>query len=223
MKQREIKIDQLLMPVFLLSVLSVGLLLARVIATGSTDLWYLNWNLILAWLPLVFVWGLLIYLQKNRWATWQGVSLTFLWFIFLPNSFYLVTDFVHLQPAVGVSLLFDIVLFMSYALTGLLLGYLSVYLIQERMMKTFPKKYINIFLSLAFLLSGYAIYLGRYLGWNSWDIASNPFGIALDTIDRLIYPQQYGSTFTTTILLAVFLGVTYMSFYYSVKLVRSIK
>jgi len=54
-----------------------------------------------------------------------------LWFLFLPNAPYIVTDLVHLHARPGVPYWYDIISVMAFALTGLLVGCLSLYLVQE--------------------------------------------------------------------------------------------
>lgn len=220
MSAREIKVESLFMPMILLSGLSVLLLAIRSVSTGTSDFWFLNWNLFLAWLPIVFAWYFLRAIQVNRLKSWQVILPLVLWVLFLPNSFYLVTDFVHLEPYQDVSLVFDIVMLMSYALTGLILGMISVYLVHYRLKRRFPKRVIFMVIGFIFWLCGLAIYYGRNLGWNSWDLLANPSGILLDTIDRVADPFGYMDTFSFSLLFLVFLSTVYASFYYIAKLFR---
>jgi uncharacterized membrane protein len=63
------------------------------------------------------------------------------------------------------------------------------------------------------LLSGFAIYLGRYLRWNSWDVIANPFGLLFDVADRIVNPGEHILTFSATILFFAFLAVIYYVFW----------
>jgi len=173
----------------------------------------------LAWLPLLFIYLLLKWLRKGRWLSWKGVSLTILWLVFLPNSFYLVSDIVHVKATGEVSVVYDAVLFMTIALNGLLLGFVAVYLMHKELLKRLRVRQVNYMLVGIFALSSFAIYLGRYLGWNSWDIIINPAGILYDLSERIIRPVSYPNTFTTTVL---FMG-TLLTIYYTIyKLVAAI-
>ena len=80
--------------------------------TNSTELGGLIWNLILAFLPYIFALGYVTWKGKIRW-----ISL-FLWFLFLPNSFYILTDFVHLFENTGM-VYFDIVYVTALAFAGM--------------------------------------------------------------------------------------------------------
>jgi uncharacterized membrane protein len=209
-----------LLPILILSGLSVFLFFCRVFATGSFRFSFLNWNLFLAWLPLLWAWLLINGLKVRRWQGWQLLSLTVLWLAFLPNSFYLVTDFIHLNPYLGVSLVFDSIMFMSFALTGLLLGVVSVFLVHRELIKRLPKKQVWLLLAVTFLLCSYAIYLGRYLGWNSWDLITDPAGILFDVFERLLNPSDHPGMFTTTALFFAFISCVYASFYGTLRALK---
>src|SRR5690606_37779389 len=64
---------------------SVVLFVLRLIATGSTQYWFLFWNLFLGWLPVLFAWLLIKQLRKSGWKKPIPILLTFLWLGFLPN------------------------------------------------------------------------------------------------------------------------------------------
>lgn len=209
-----------LLPLITLTALSVVLFFCRVIATGNTRFSFLTWNLFLAWLPLFWAWFLVASLKKRRWLSWQSLLLTILWLGFLPNSFYLVTDFIHLRPYAGVSLVFDAVMFMSFSLAGLLLGVIGVFLVHRELIKRLPRIHVWSLLALVFLLVSYAIYLGRYLRWNSWDIITNPDGILFDMIERLSNPVDYPGMFTTTALFFLFISCVYASFYGTLRALK---
>ncbi len=211
-----------LQPVLLLSAMSVALFIARVIVTRSERYWFLNWNLALAWPPLILAYLLRLQLGRRAWGSWPAISLTVLWFILLPNTFYLVSDFVHLDANVTdeVSLLYDIAMFMSFALTGLVLGCVSTYMVHMELKKRLGRLRAWLAVGAIFLLCGFAVYLGRFLGWNSWDVVINPAGIITDISDRLLYPSAFPNTFTITLLFFAFITISYSSFY---NLLQSLK
>lgn len=202
-----------LVPVAWLTGLSLALLLGRFIATGTDRLFFLYWNLILAWLPLLFAYWLRKSLARTRWLKPKNLILTFLWFVFLPNSFYIVTDFEHLAPAAGVSLMYDSVLIMTTALAGLIVGCMSINLVHTELKQRVPKRRIIDILGSVFLLAALAIYLGRVLDYNTWDILANPFGLALDLGSRLSQPGAHGHLYSTTLLFWAYISVSYISFY----------
>lgn len=220
MSKQTIRTKSIPWPLFVSSCLGVVLYICRVLGGGTFRYWYLVWNLVLAWIPLFFSYMLVRWLKKGRWLSVKGLALTALWLGFLPNSFYLVTDFIHLAPTGEVGLLFDAVMIMTFAWTGLLLGFISVYMIHSELQKRVRTRLSVLLIALVFILSSFAIYLGRFLTWNTWDIIINPAGILFDISDRVIRPVSYPSTFTTTTLFSVVLIVLYYTVY---KLVAAIK
>lgn len=193
----------------------------RVIISGTFRFWFINWNLLLAWLPVLWAVLLVRSLRVRRWLAWQNLSLTVLWLVFLPNAFYLVTDFVHLDEFGNINPLFDIVMFATYALTGLTLGWIAVYLVHRELRRRKPRDIRWMLLGLVFLLCSFAIFLGRNLGWNSWDIIMNPFGITMDVLERLSYPNQYPDTYSITALFFMFITGTYFVFYTTIRALNS--
>ena len=213
-------VRSLLLPLLVSSTLSLGLLFTRWYSGHSLRYWFLIWNLTLAWFPILFVALLSRWLKKGSWLHWKGICLSILWLTFLPNAFYLITDFIHLRPTGEVSVLYDSVLFMTFALNGLILGYLSVYIVHMQLLKRLHARNATIILLGIFLLCSFAIYLGRYLTWNTWDIVVNPGGIIVDLSDRIVRPGLYPNTFTTTALFSITLPVLY---YCGFKMVQAVR
>lgn len=209
-----------LWPLFVSTALSVGLFIVRLYDTGTSRYWFLLWNLALAWLPLMFACLLYMNLKKERWFSWKPIVLAVLWLLFLPNSFYLITDFIHLGSTGEVGVLFDAVLFMSFAWNGLLLGFASLYIVHRELNKRFSKKRVLYILAAIFILSSFAIYLGRFLAWNSWDILLNPAGILFDVSDRVVRPSLFPNTFMVTALFTSALSTMYYTVY---KLIAAVK
>ena len=115
--------------------MSLGFLVGSVINNRSLVDTYLGWNLLLAWLPMLLTIWLLKILPHYPWLNWRPLLLTALWLAFLPNSFYLISDLVHLQQIAPKNALYDSVMFESFILNGLALGYVSIYLIHRQLLK----------------------------------------------------------------------------------------
>ena len=192
------------------SLVSGLLFVARATALQSMDYWYLNWNLFLAWVPLLFAYFLIRYIAKKPWLDWKAIGLTFLWLVFLPNSFYLATDFIHLLESPQSALLFDIVLILSFTFNGFLLGYITVLALHQALLRKVTPRVAHSLIAVVFLLCSFAIYLGRYLRWNTWDIISNPLGLLFDVSERFINPALHEQTFRTTGLFFVLISVFYI-------------
>lgn len=175
------------------------------------------WNLFLAWLPVVFALGFRINMAKNRLQSWQNLLLLFLWLGFLPNSFYLMSDLIHLQSSGESAILFDIAMMMSFIVNGLILGYISVYIVHLQLLKKLSARMMLVFLGFVFMACGFAIYLGRYLRWNTWDIIVNPFGLLFDLSERIVNPILHIQTYVVTITFFVLLSSIYAVIYQLTK------
>ncbi len=191
------------------SLVSIGLFFAGALSNHSSEFSYLVWNLFLAWVPLLFALWLHKVLKRNLWSAWKALAVTVLWLGFLPNSFYMISDFVHIQDVARVDLLYDVVMFSSFILNGVILGFLSLYTVHTDLLQRLKRRTAHVLIALVMLLCSFAIYLGRDLRWNTWDVLVNPGGILVDVSDRLIHPVAYSQAYTTTITFFLLIGSLY--------------
>jgi len=191
----------------LVSVVLFGL---RVIVTQSDRYWFLFWNLMLAWLPALFTFLLLRQLKHGSWKQPIPILLTVLWLGFLPNSFYLMSDLIHLQSTGDIGVLFDAVLFLSCIWNGAVAGILSIVWVHTAAYKKIGPNMAAAAVAVALGLASFAIYLGRILRWNTWDVLFNPAGILFDVSDRVINPLTHPQFILTTLTFFVLLGSMYM-------------
>lgn len=205
------------------SLVSVGFWVAGVISNGNTEHWYLSWNLFLAWLPLLLALWLESILRVKLWSSWPALFVTLLWLGFLPNSFYVISDFVHLTEVPRADIVFDVVMFGSFALNGLILGYLSLFVIHNELRKRLSVRTSGTVVALILLLSSFAIYIGRDLRWNTWDILVSPASLLFDVSDRLINAGAHPQMFSTTASFFVMLGSLYVVILYVVRALRQQK
>lgn len=197
---------------FLFTIYSLILLVVRAKLTNSIYLFFLVWNLFLAFVPYLFISYLKtqITIQKSKIKT---LSLLFIWLLFLPNSFYILTDLIHLSQSSSHLFWFDLVAISSYALIGFTLGIVS--LIEfENIIKTYTSTLItNLIIPAICFLCGVGIYLGRILRYNSWDIISNPF--------ELVRATFLSVTSANALLFSFYFGV-YIYLFLSLKKIYSI-
>ena len=136
------------------------------------------WNVVLAFMPYLFVQLLHLYRQKSNTNKGVVVLLAFLWLIFFPNAPYMVTDLMYIAGAAGVdgidiySLLFWIkLLYLAIgAMFAALMGLSSLHDMHQLVLKWKGRVFGSVFLAVVCLLSGLAIYVGRVLRFNSWDV-----------------------------------------------------
>lgn len=189
---------------------SILLLTVRVIVTGELRYVFLLWNLFLAVIPAVIVLRVIKGQPSKRFTV---IAQLVAWLLFFPNTFYLLTDFIHLDSPDGVTKLFDAVLLFSFTISGFMLGIGSLMALHIWLAPKISAKNAWYFVSSVIGASSFAVYLGRYLRWNSWDIAMNPLGLLFDVSDRFINPSAHPRTFTTTFLFFVIISAVYMTLY----------
>jgi uncharacterized membrane protein len=199
-----------------------ALLLFRFARSGSLALGFLAWNLFLAAVPAVAAWFFARAMGKNS-STIERVVWFVIWLLFLPNAPYIITDFVHLTPRPGVPFWYDIALIASCAGTGLLLGYTSIADVQVVVARRYSALMGWLLVVVAVLLSGFGIYLGRFLRWNSWDTVTSPRQLSLAITERVMNPLSNPQTFGVTIVYGVglFLGYVALRFWQPATIVGS--
>jgi uncharacterized membrane protein len=173
------------------SLASIGLFGYAVWRDRSLADIYLTWNLFLAWLPLLFALRLMSVLRRKLWSSWEALATGFLWLVFLPNSFYIISDLIHLQQVSRADILYDTVMFTSFAFTGIVLGFSSLYLVHLQLRRRFSNLGAGFWVGITLLMCSVAIYMGRDLRWNTWDILVNPGGLLFDVSDRVQHPAAY--------------------------------
>jgi uncharacterized membrane protein len=179
--------------------------------TDTKTFLFLNWNLFLALIPWILSTFLIIKPKLSQ-SKWSLFVLLGIWLLFFPNAPYILTDLFHLRLRTSMPIWFDLTLILSFAWTGLLFGFLSLWDIEQLLCHSIKKKYITILSVILLFIGSFGIYIGRYLRWNSWDIITEPFGLIYDIGDRIINPLSHPGTWGMTIVMGVFLNVLYWSF-----------
>src|SRR5947207_2442039 len=140
------------------SALATALFGTRVLVTGSWKHLYLVGNLILAWVPWLASTFLERSLAKASEPRWKARAAFAIWFLFFPNSPYIFTDLVHLGPRYHGAYWIDMLLILLFALTGLVLGFISLRSMQRLVAGRFGWRSGWLFVGGMSLLSGIAIY-----------------------------------------------------------------
>ncbi len=205
-------VDQLVYPVVLSSLFACALYAGQVYLSHRRMLFFLIWNLFLAWIPYLCSLAITFLFHRRSRAWWALLLLGGVWFIFLPNAPYLVTDIMHLEERRLVPLWYDMGLFASFAWTGCVIGVVSLNQMQNIVKKFFGSAFSWLFVLGTVGLSGLGIYLGRFLDWNSWDLILRPQSVLSDIAIRFVHPVQYRQAFGFTLLFAAFILVCYVTF-----------
>ena len=192
-----------------LSVLVAALVAFRIVYTQSADHTGLLWNLVLAWVPLGL--ALLVYDRAEHGRRRGAALAAAMWLLFFPNAPYIVTDFVHLRGSEGRAYWFDLVLIATVATTGLLLGFVSLYLVHVVVRRAAGPAVGWAFVVVALALSSLGVYLGRVWRWNSWDALVNPWSVVRRLAHAFANPDPRAVAFMLAFTL--FLAATYAAFY----------
>jgi uncharacterized membrane protein len=212
----------LIAPLFCSLALSILLIVTRIIYTSSIFYIFLIWNLFLAFIPFAISSLMIAYEEKFHRKSVQ-VLFILVWLLFFPNAPYILTDLFHLKHKSAAPVWFDLVLVLSSAWNGLILGYLSLMDIQKITSKIYGNLTGWAVCIGALILSGFGIYLGRYLRWNSWDIVANPAGLFNDILSRVTDPFSHPRTYGMTLLYAVFLIIVYYTLKQMIKSYETVK
>lgn len=189
--------------------LSVPLVLItlRWAITGTRTYNFYYWNLFLALVPLMAS-----ALLDSRASLFSGRNLVSLgiWFLFLPNAPYLITDLIHFQERPPFPVYVDEVIVYSAGWNGVLLGYASVMRVEKWLLTRYAQRPVDIALLGVFLLTGLGIYLGRFSRWNSWDIVAHPYALSKDIGLRVLFPFRYKQTWAVSLLFGGLLMIGYV-------------
>jgi uncharacterized membrane protein len=190
----------------------LGLIAVRVLRTGSPHFLFLIWNLFLACVPLASSRALALARRRGL-SPWTQGALLGLWLLFLPNAPYVVTDLVHLSARSGVVFWYDLGMLLSCAATGLIVGYLSVRDVQQVVEDASGRAAGWLVAGGALMLSGFGVYLGRVMRWNSWDVVMDPVGFFGSVADVIANARLHPHAWAVTLLFGTGLTLGYAALF----------
>jgi uncharacterized membrane protein len=133
---------------------------------------WMGWNVILALIPPIFGWLLFITRQKVL-----KVIFALIWFLFLPNTLYLITDLPHIvwqwhhmHHAGQIALALQ---YITLVLIGLITFLLALYPVEKALLRSSwlkKKSLVSLFIIMTNFFLGLGIVLGRVQRINSWDV-----------------------------------------------------
>lgn len=196
------------------TLISVALVVIRMAFNNDWGYTFVFWNLMLAWIPYAAAWAASL-AERRRITFWVFMPFCALvWLAFFPNAQYLLTDFVHLTTEYRVTpLWYDVVLLLWAAWTGLLLGIVSLKMMQGVVARTFNPATGWVFAVGATALSSVGVFLGRFLRWNSWDLLQDPKLIAKDVYGIVRHPLANLPTYVFLVLFTLLFLFIYVTIY----------
>lgn len=143
---------------------------------------------------------------KNRLKLLVGLGL---WLLFVPNSFYIITDLFHLAHIGSAPKWFDLLLIFSFAWNGIICGIISLRRI-EIILKPAKANHFSAFIVFAVMwMNAFGIYIGRFLRFNSWDVLTNPFTLVSEIIEMVFHPFDNSYAWGMTVCYAFFMTLVY--------------
>jgi uncharacterized membrane protein len=194
-----------------LTLLCFTLSVFRSIYSGTRFFFFLNSNLFLAFIPwaLTSISMIKPVIQKSKIIVFLILGF---WMLFFPNAPYILTDLFYLRRQTTMPIWFDLVMILSFAWTGLLFGFLSLWDIERILVKKLKRHFVTAISIILLFIGSFGIYLGRYLRWNSWDVITEPIKIIYDISDRVLNPFGHLGTWGMTFFMGLFLNIIYWSF-----------
>ncbi len=166
----------LVLSLLVASALCVATVEVRIRHSHDASYRFLDWNLFLAWIPLAL--ALAAHASYRRGHRVLTVPLGMLWLLFFPNAPYMLTDFIHLRQSPTTPLWYDGLMISSFAWTALLLGFVSLYLMQTIWHRAAGALLGWVGVIGALALGSLGVYVGRFVGYNSWDALLHPIAVA---------------------------------------------
>jgi uncharacterized membrane protein len=179
-------------------------LIARILQVLKINIGWMSWNLFLAFIPL----GLSVWLFRSghrRSLIWWLGFLVF--FAFLPNAPYLLTDVIHLIqdirtiPSVWVITLILIPVYILVILSGFEAYVISLINLGYYLNRIGKSQWILWVELISHALSAIGIYWGRFLRFNSWDFITQPDALLTKGVYEILGKQPIVIIFVTFAIL----------------------
>ena len=168
-------------------------LVSRVIQVLQINMRWMTWNLFLAFIPLVLSVWLFRRIKKSRsWVWWLGFAV---FYAFLPNAPYLLTDVIHLIDdirtiqSVWMITLVLIPVYLVVILAGFEAYVISVINMGHYLNRIGKSQWILGMELITHALSAIGIYWGRFLRFNSWDFITQPDALITQGIEEILGKQ----------------------------------
>ncbi len=181
------------------------LLAIRVVISETLTFIFFIWNLFLAAIPFIIS----RYIIKRERLNTKTYLLIALWILFLPNAPYIITDLFHLKERENVPKWFDLLIIVSAAWNGLIMGIISMLQKENYLKKHIHKNIMPYTMPLIIALCSFGVYLGRYLRFNSWDIVTNIDELLITIANHFVHPLRHSVEWSFIVLFFIMLSLMY--------------
>lgn len=180
--------------------------------------WYI-WNVFLAIVPLILTF-VFINLLKSKQNKYILAGIFFAWLFFLPNAFYVVTDFIHITDIsfyydleyaqnntnyiLNIRPWFELLVTSIAFIISLVCGAFSVVKLSEVVKKWKNRLAQAGFIVIVSVLCAVGIYIGRFLRFNSWDIL-NPIHLLSEVLMSLnLFAIEFIAIFSLLVIFSIY-------------------
>jgi len=196
-------------PLIILSVIAILFNLARLEIWGTTNILYITWILLLAWIPYLIY----VYLIRKDVSINYFIPIFIVWLLFFPNAPYLVTDISHIVLSSPTLLWYDSLLYFFFGWIGLFLGVLSLFKVHQYLRGHLNYMLSEIFVFIICAISSFGVYIGRFERFNSWDILFHPLQLMRHFFYVLINFTHGGTPLLFVFVFTVFMYSVYKTVY----------
>lgn len=182
-------------------------LIDRVIQVLQINMRWMTWNLFLAFIPLVLSIWLFRRIKRSRsWIWWLGFTV---FYAFLPNAPYLLTDVIHLIDdirtiqSVWMITLVLIPVYLIVILAGFEAYVISLINMGYYLHRIGKSQWILGMELITHALSAIGIYWGRFLRFNSWDFITQPDALLTQGVEEILGKQPLVIIAITFVILTV--------------------
>lgn len=167
-------------------------LIATVLQVLQRNVGWMTWNLFLAFIPLALSVWLFRTRRGRSWVWWLGFVV---FFAFLPNAPYLLTDVIHLihdirvVPSVWMITLVLIPVYLVVISAGFGAYVISLINWGYYLNRIGKSQWILWVELITHALNAVGIYWGRFLRFNSWDFITQPDAIITRGIEETLGKQ----------------------------------
>ncbi|MCM3171599.1 MULTISPECIES: DUF1361 domain-containing protein [unclassified Paenibacillus] len=217
---RELNYVKIFIYLSIVTVVTVGLYFVTAAWLDQRYFRFLIWNLFLGWIPFIFSYVAYGFSHaKWRGAPWLAIASGALWLLFFPNSSYIVTDLIHLTArssryygghGLNFTYWYDLIVVLMFVWVGLLIGFLSMYQLQEVIYRRVGRMASWIFVLAGCALGSYGVLLGRVYRLNSWDALTNRSSLIALMQESVSRPSLAFCMFFGTFILTIYATLYYL-------------
>ncbi|HUC20056.1 MAG TPA: DUF1361 domain-containing protein [Candidatus Polarisedimenticolaceae bacterium] len=214
-----------------------GIWLLRIALTGNLRYDFIVWNIFLASIPLLTmpVFTLINHRLKGYAAKIGRLITALVWLLFLPNAFYILTDFMHLNAQVSVNArhdtnkyfilyergdglyIYDTLLLFAATAFGAYVGGLALFYAYTYFRKKTSSTGTYMAMAAIMVLCAVGVYIGRFGRWNSWNGITQPHEVIADFFNNLVTAKTLGRFLILLIALLIFQLASLTLVYYQQK------